>query len=180
MLCELPAVEFREIPGNSSYRATSDGLIQTCLRRTRDLRTFRSPEWQTMKPSVGRTGHFRLKLYAGGVIQYRSVHTLVLEAFAGPRPRGMVCRHLDGNPANNRPENLRWGTAAENSADSKRHGTHPQGSKSGMAKLGESDIVFIRRLRNEGRTAAEIGKMFGVSDVAICYICSRRTWAHVA
>jgi hypothetical protein len=34
----------------------------------------------------------------------------------------MQCRHLDGNPSNNRPDNLRWGTAKENAADMIRHG----------------------------------------------------------
>jgi hypothetical protein len=35
----------------------------------------------------------------------------------------MVCRHLDGNPINNRLENLRWGTHKENKADAIKHGT---------------------------------------------------------
>jgi hypothetical protein len=29
-----------------------------------------------------------------------------LEAFVGPRPPGLVCCHEDGDPANNRVENL--------------------------------------------------------------------------
>ena len=29
------------------------------------------------------------------------VHKLVLLAFVGPRPKGMQCRHLDGDPGNN-------------------------------------------------------------------------------
>jgi hypothetical protein len=34
----------------------------------------------------------------------------------------MECRHLDGNPTNNTPENLAWGTHAENCMDTVRHG----------------------------------------------------------
>src|SRR6516162_5295689 len=45
------------------------------------------------------------------------VHRLVLEAFRGPRPAGMQCRHLDSNPLNNELKNLVWGTFAENWAD---------------------------------------------------------------
>jgi HNH endonuclease len=45
------------------------------------------------------------------------VHRAVLMAFDRlPRP-GEVCRHLDDNPANNRLENLKWGTKKENAAD---------------------------------------------------------------
>ena len=35
----------------------------------------------------------------------------------------MLCRHLDGNPHNNRLDNIVWGTVVENEADKVRHGT---------------------------------------------------------
>lgn len=63
-----------------------------------------------------------------------TIHTLVAMAWHGPRPDGQECRHLNGDPTDNRPENLAWGTRAENMADMVRHGrgkvarTHcPQG-----------------------------------------------------
>lgn len=49
---------------------------------------------------------FRKKTY--------KVHRLVCEAFHGPPPDGADTLHLDENPANNRPENLKWGTRKEN------------------------------------------------------------------
>lgn len=51
------------------------------------------------------------------------VHTLVLEAFVGPRPDGMEACHRDGNPLNNRASNLRWDTHRANVWDAIRHGT---------------------------------------------------------
>src|SRR6266576_797367 len=42
-----------------------------------------------------------------------TVHHLVLTAFIGPRPVGLESRHLDGNPGNNTPGNLAWGTRSE-------------------------------------------------------------------
>lgn len=40
---------------------------------------------------------------------------LVCEAFSGPKPfPSAVCMHLDENAANNRPNNLQWGTQKEN------------------------------------------------------------------
>ncbi|MFI6491240.1 NUMOD4 motif-containing HNH endonuclease [Streptomyces sp. NPDC050564] len=65
-----------------------------------------------------------------GARKARKVHTLVLEAFIGPRPPGHVSRHLDGDPANNELPNLAWGTQAQNVADAIRHGTH-----AGLAKV---------------------------------------------
>ncbi len=43
------------------------------------------------------------------------IHQLVCEAFNGPRPPGhSVVMHIDENAANNRPDNLAWGTQKEN------------------------------------------------------------------
>lgn len=71
-----------------------------------------------------RSGHKQIILRANGELFGRFVHRLVLEAFVGPCPEGMECCHNDGNPANNRLENLRWGTRSENVQDMLMHGTH--------------------------------------------------------
>jgi len=57
------------------------------------------------------------------------VHRLVLEAFIGPCPDGLVCRHLDGNAANNNLDNLAWGTPEENMQDRILHGNNPKLNK---------------------------------------------------
>lgn len=48
--------------------------------------------------------------------KYRRVwiHRAVLEAFVELKPAGAVCMHLNNDPADNRLENLRWGTQQEN------------------------------------------------------------------
>jgi hypothetical protein len=43
------------------------------------------------------------------------IHRLIAEAFHGPAPfDGAVAMHVDENAANNRADNLRWGTQKEN------------------------------------------------------------------
>lgn len=43
------------------------------------------------------------------------VHQLICEAFHGPKPFDTaVVLHLDEDPSNNAPENLRWGSRKEN------------------------------------------------------------------
>ena len=43
------------------------------------------------------------------------IHTLVCEAFHGPKPsEDSVVVHLNENGLDNRPENLKWGTQKEN------------------------------------------------------------------
>lgn len=57
------------------------------------------------------------------------VHRLVLEAFVGPCPQGMVACHWNDVKADNRLENLRWDTQSANQYDKVRNGTHPAASK---------------------------------------------------
>jgi hypothetical protein len=64
----------------------------------------------------------------------RRVHQLVTEAFIGPRPEGLVIRHLDGNKLNNASSNLTYGTAVENAQDCISHGANPQLGKSACPK----------------------------------------------
>lgn len=99
---------------------------------------------QTMPPRSNGS-HFSVKLRSGH--QKREVwyvHRLVLAAFVGPCPEGMEVRHLDGNPANNSLENLKYGTVSENRFDSVRHGTHVETCKTHCPRghiLAEPNLV---------------------------------------
>lgn len=106
----------RPIPGFSGYHADEDGVIWS---------TCRNAEPRQLRPAPdNRGGYLRVQIaISEGIRVHRAVHSLVLMAFVGPRPKGMQCRHLDGNNLNNRPENLRWGTAKENYSDRIAHGT---------------------------------------------------------
>lgn len=83
------------------------------------------------KPYLSPTGHGHVALStATGRKLRRQIHRLVIAAFVGPAPSDAheVC-HIDGNPGNNRAENLRWGTRSDNLRDAVRHGTHFNSSK---------------------------------------------------
>lgn len=80
----------------------------------------------------GRPGNRYLRVYLSlnGVRKGHRVHTLVAAAFLGPRPVGMsLVRHLNGDPFDNRVENLAYGTYSDNLEDSVAHGTHAMSSK---------------------------------------------------
>ena len=84
-----------------------------------------------LRPAISDQGYPHVKLCRPGRQLDAKVHLLVAEAFHGPRPhRSAHCRHLDGDPANNRVENLAWGTATENSLDTVRHGMNLNAVKS--------------------------------------------------
>lgn len=63
-------------------------------------------------------------LYRNGHGSNHLVHQLVLTAFVGPRPPGMLGCHNDGDGLNNVLSNLRWDTPAANMADMIEHGTN--------------------------------------------------------
>ncbi|KKM63215.1 hypothetical protein LCGC14_1513630, partial [marine sediment metagenome] len=114
------------------------------------------------------------------------IHRLILETYIGPRPKGMECRHLNGNPADNRFENLCWGTHVENSQDSIKHGTHVglinHGEKNGHSKLTDSIVVLIRQLwhiRWMNTTQSELAEMFGISQSRVSAIVNKKSWKHI-
>lgn len=130
---------------------------------------------------IGRCGHLYVGLYKERKqVKTLAVHRLVLEAFVGPCPDGMECRHLDGNPVNNCVDNLCWGTPKQNMADRERHGRHDRGSRSVKAKLTETDIPVIRSMKSKQWGAmSATAREYGVNAATVRDIWEGRTWQHV-
>ena len=131
--------------------------------------------------SAGRGGYCRISFRPepGGLVVTTYVHKLVLEAFGGTRPDGMECCHNDGDPKNNRIENLRWGTGKENAADCTRHGRRHVGAQNWNAKLSPSEVVKIRRLILLGTSYMNLARYFGVTPSSISAIAHSRNWKHI-
>ena len=120
------------IPGFEGYDVSN-------LGRIRSWRTHRGqPGPRLLRTSPDDRGYPCTALYGSGGRKPVKVHWLVAAAFLGPRPDGLVVRHLDGNCANNRAGNLIYGTPEENVADTIRHRTH---CKQGHAFSPENTFV---------------------------------------
>lgn len=133
-----------------------------------------------LSPATTRSGGYLSVALSNGDSGVRrfKIHQLVLAAFAGPRPAGQIPLHGDGNPKNNALGNLRYGTAAQNVADAKAHGTFCRGSRRSQAKLRESDAAAIKAL--VGSTSqARIARAFGVSRGCVALIARGINWPHV-
>ena len=125
-------------------------------------------------------GHLRADLCKDGKQKSKKVHRLVLEAFDGLCPDGMECRHLNGNPKDNRLENLSWGTHLENRADMIDHGRSTTGERNPMAKLSEWDVRWIKRFQKHGfATQTYLAEVFGCSVGNISNIKHGHCWRHV-
>lgn len=109
---------------------------------------------------------------------YGKVHRLVLETFVGYRPKGLQCRHLDGNPANNRLDNLLWGTGKENIADKDRHGSMLRGEKSISAVLKDLDVPEIHRRYDTGETMQQLATHYGVTSKTIQSVLQGKSFKH--
>lgn len=106
------------------YEVSDQGRIRTFPRPNRvkgGAYAIRRPKF--LSPAKrSKTGHLAVTLRRDDKNREFSVHALVLKAFVGPRPDGMLACHNDGDPSNNYVGNLRWDTASANSLDAVRHG----------------------------------------------------------
>jgi len=107
------------------------------------------------------------------------VHTLVCEAFHGPRPDGHQASHRNGISGDNRADNLRWLSIADNSAEKFAHGTVTKGDTHPTAKLNAEIVRSIRRRKSGGETAARIARDLGVTHNCVTKVIHGETWGWV-
>lgn len=121
-----PAVGYEglyEVSSHGRVRSV-DRIVPTRRGGTKKLRGL------ILKPCTDKkSGHLRVNPSKGGVQKAILVHHLVMLTFRGPRPRGLYICHNDGNPANNRLDNLRWDDQFGNMQDTIKHGTSFQANK---------------------------------------------------
>lgn len=125
--------EWRPVVGYEGYYEVSNlGRVRSLDRRVSNgSGNTRIARGVMLKPSL-RDGfkYYVVNLGHGrGRRRTVQVHILVLEAFVGPRPDGLIACHNDGIHLNNRSSNLRWDTYSENLRDQVRHGIHFGASK---------------------------------------------------
>lgn len=172
---------WRDIPGYIGlYQASSEGRIRSLDRSISDpyvLSGMRIQKKILAFSTDNHGGRQTVVLSRKGEMKRFQVHRLVLFAFKSVAPDGAECRHLDGNHLNNRPDNLEWNTHTVNMQDMSEHGTKLQGEEHPRAKLTENDIREIRAANVTERSLAE---QYGVSQVAIHFIRTHKTWKHVA
>jgi|GEM_PF-759471 len=162
--------ETRHIEGFPGYAATVDGRILSCVSRG-GLHPF-CRRWKLLRCSHTSKGYLSVKTRCKGAAQRRVlVHHLILFAFHGPRPEGLVCRHLDGNPRNNAANNLQWGTSSENQLDRTRHGRSGQnsGERHGMSQLSDADAIRIVEM-SVSVPIADLSRQFKINKQVISRI----------
>ncbi len=130
---------------------------------------------RVLRGCVTQKGYVKVSLCWGGVVKGVHVHSLVAEAFIGPRPEGALVRHRDGDQSNNCATNLAYGTSQDNSDDMRRHGRVLAGERHGCAKLTQADVDRIRALA-DSTTQVELARQFHMSVQQISNIVRRAQW----
>jgi hypothetical protein len=125
-------------------------------------------------------GYLYVSLRKDGKDKTTSVHRLVLTAFDSAQPSSIWACHKNGKRADNRLENLYWGTAEDNSDDARRHGTLAMGERSGMARLTDDTVMEARTLYATGAfTVKQLAEKFGVKEPTLHKAITGQSWAHI-
>lgn len=162
------------LSGYPGYGVSRDGFVWS----------EKTGEWKRLKPfCLKKCGHLIVGIFhRHGKRHKRHVAHLILETFVGLRPVGKECCHNNGDPSDNRVENLRWDTRSANQRDrNNHHNGQPwfRGSKNPVAKLTEAKVRKIRQMCQQGRRQRDAAKQFGVSQRTVWNILHRLAWKHV-
>lgn len=151
------------------YAVTDDGRVFSFKKQTPSEKT----------PSEHEFGYDVVHLWSSNEREAFNVHRLVLRAFEREPEGDEECRHLNGNPADNRIENLEWGTRSDNISDAIRHGSdNSRGENNPRSKLTASDVREIRSMEGQA-SARRVCQQFNMSPQAIRDIWRGKTWTHI-
>lgn len=119
-------VEWRAVVGfEEHYEVSDEGVIRSLDRWITNKRGFdRFYKGRVRAPGAINSGYLFVPLKVGGKQTPVTVHRAVMEAFVGPRPKGMDICHINGDKHDNRLVNLRYDTHAANMQDRRQHGTY--------------------------------------------------------
>ncbi|MGH3406413.1 MAG: hypothetical protein ACRDRJ_28520 [Streptosporangiaceae bacterium] len=154
-------------------------------------RYWRVCDGTPLRAAPDKDGYMKVGLVRDRKARTLPVHQLVMLAFVGTPPENQEVLHgRAGRLVNHWPENLSYGTRAENAADRLRDGTDTFGERNGMAKLAEADVIEIRRLYEStldlGRyhperwTLQRLADEYGVDRCTIHDALQGKTWKHLA
>lgn len=150
------------LPGIDGYEVSTLGNVRRVGSR------------QNRKLVRLKNGYLTFSAKVGGKMKLSYVHRAVIEAFIGRIEKGMCVRHLNGCREDNHIENLRIGTYAENSADTKAHGRCNSGCRNGHSKITQDTVDAIRAERG---SSVSVAHKYGVSKAVVYRIRSGGAYA---
>lgn len=163
--------EWRPVPQfEGYYEVSSQGRVRAIARSIIDSNGHkRSYKERILKQDTDKDGYKKVRLSMGDSQKRLSVHHIVLFTHTGARPSGHIGMHVDGDPSNNTPGNLKWGTPLENKRDQILHGTWGR-------KLSEETARDILSLRGVV-SMSSCGMLYDIASSHVCRIWNRKVWS---
>jgi len=161
--------EFKNIPNfNNKYSISNISNVKNNITN------------EILNQYTDKDGYKTIGLMQNNNKKMFKIHRLMLLTFIGEPPfKNAICRHLDGNPANNKIENLKWGTVSDNYEDRKRHRTDFSGERNPKSKLTDDDIHIVNYMIYMHCSDRLIAKRFNVNPECIYKIRHKITWKHI-
>jgi NUMOD4 motif/HNH endonuclease len=170
--------EWRDIPGwEGLYQVSDCGRVRSLDR----FATDKNVRGKMLKQGTKKAGYKFVALWKNNTGRPHHTHRLVAAVFCKKKDGADQVNHKDGNKANNNADNLEWVTCAENHHHRMdKLGIYVRGSRHGISKLTEEDVIEIRRLYSTGKyTQRKLSTMFSTEFQNIHCIVRRKTWTHL-
>lgn len=160
-----PNMEWRSIASLPGYEVSEYGHLRRIVALLKHSKRY--PVGREHSYGLAGKGYAFYNVIGKSKRKNVYAHSLVAEAFIGPKPDGMEVAHNDGNKLNCHFSNLRYATSKENNFDKIAHGTHNARDKNPMVKLTTNMTNEIKALADIGMSQDAIGKHFSVSQTTV-------------
>ena len=138
------------------YEVSSLGRVKSLVTRGG------KPQQRILKPRRHTGGYTRVHIGRNGIYKDHLIHRMVMQAFVGCCPNGIVVNHINGKKTDNRMVNLEYVTYRQNSRHAHSLGLTPAGTDHPNSSITDTDVRFIRDARYKIE-ALELAARFGVS-----------------
>lgn len=162
-------VEWKDIPGFPGYQASSHGEIR---RSAPGVKTYVG---RILRKRLHPSGYYQIGLTVSGKQKMARVHRLVALAFHGiPTNSTAHVLHWNNDRADNRPCNLRWGSASDNQQDRRHQGTWHENESHPGSRLTDVQVENLRADVACGDSYSVAAKRYGISRSHVWSIVSGR------
>jgi len=128
-------------------------------------------KWRRWDKKINKKAGYRCVSFKSKTIL---VHRIVYAKFKGRLDKTLQINHIDGNPSNNRPENLELITHSQNMIH--RYQVLKRPAVIGRKKINQEIANEIRSRRIAGEKYSTLMKDYKLCKSTISYIVNKKTW----